>query len=311
MANIKITDLTAYTNPEATDVLPIVDVGADVTKKVAVEDLLKNASSGTAAAPGIAFDGDSNTGIYSPGTDQVAVATNGTGRLFVDSSGNVGIGTTSPAYRLTVNDPAPEAITSKFSQGADTNFQLVAANGTGINSSGQEVSRFGINYGGTGWNSYLSFIRGSGAAVGSIAFAASGQEVLRIAADGNVGVGTNTPQVPLEVYRGPTEGDILRLSGSTDGSARPLTFSTETAGGFSGALHRATIESNAGTFAFSNLSGEKVRIDSSGNVGIGTSTPADKLEIGGNGSGIVLTSPNGTRYRITVADNGTLTTTAV
>jgi hypothetical protein len=32
---------------------------------------------GTAAAPSIAFTGDSNTGIYSPGADQVAVATNG------------------------------------------------------------------------------------------------------------------------------------------------------------------------------------------------------------------------------------------
>jgi len=33
------------------------------------------------AAPGIAFDGDSNTGIYRPGADQVAVATNGVERV--------------------------------------------------------------------------------------------------------------------------------------------------------------------------------------------------------------------------------------
>jgi hypothetical protein len=52
---------------------------------------------GTAAAPSIAFTGDSNTGIYSPGADQVAVATNGTGRLFVDASGNVKI--TSSQYQ--------------------------------------------------------------------------------------------------------------------------------------------------------------------------------------------------------------------
>ena len=81
MANVKITDLTAYTNPVSTDVLPIVDVGADVTKKVSIANLLKNAGSGTAAAPGIAFDGDSNTGIYSPGTDQLAISTNGTERV--------------------------------------------------------------------------------------------------------------------------------------------------------------------------------------------------------------------------------------
>jgi hypothetical protein len=35
------------------------------------------AGSGTAALPGIAFASDPNTGIYSPGADQLAVATNG------------------------------------------------------------------------------------------------------------------------------------------------------------------------------------------------------------------------------------------
>ena len=44
---------------------------------------------GTAGAPSIAFTGDTNTGIYSPGADQVAISTNGIGRLFVDASGNV------------------------------------------------------------------------------------------------------------------------------------------------------------------------------------------------------------------------------
>ena len=89
MANVKITDLAVYTNPDSTDVLPIVDVGADVTKKISIADLLENAGSGTAAAPGIAFDGDSNTGIYRPGADQLAISTGGTGRLFVDASGRL------------------------------------------------------------------------------------------------------------------------------------------------------------------------------------------------------------------------------
>ena len=89
MANIKITDLTAYTDAASTDVLPIVDVGADVTKKIAIGDILKAVPQGTAALPGLAFDGDPNTGVYSPGADQVAISTNGTGRLFVNASGNV------------------------------------------------------------------------------------------------------------------------------------------------------------------------------------------------------------------------------
>jgi hypothetical protein len=49
-------------------------------------------AAGTAANPSISFTSDPNTGIYSPGADQVAISTNGTGRLFVDASGRVGIG---------------------------------------------------------------------------------------------------------------------------------------------------------------------------------------------------------------------------
>jgi hypothetical protein len=75
-------------------------------------------TAGTAALPGIAVSGDPNTGIYSPGADQLAISTGGTGRVFVDASGNVnidsntfyidaannrvGIGTASPAYALDV-----------------------------------------------------------------------------------------------------------------------------------------------------------------------------------------------------------------
>lgn len=46
---------------------------------------------GTAATPGIAFLGDANTGIYSPGADQIAVATGGVSALSVDASQNVAL----------------------------------------------------------------------------------------------------------------------------------------------------------------------------------------------------------------------------
>ena len=57
---------------------------------------------GTAAAPSITNTGDTNTGIYFPAADTVAVATAGTERLRVNSSGNVGVGTTSPSAPLNV-----------------------------------------------------------------------------------------------------------------------------------------------------------------------------------------------------------------
>ena len=91
MANIKITDLSGYTDPESTDVLPIVDVTNDETKKVSIADLMENAGSGTEAAPGIAFDGDPNTGIYRPGADQLAISTGGTQRLLISDTGAVTI----------------------------------------------------------------------------------------------------------------------------------------------------------------------------------------------------------------------------
>jgi len=51
---------------------------------------------GSAAAPSITNDGDTNAGIFFPAADQVAITTAGTQRAVVDASGNVGVGETSP-----------------------------------------------------------------------------------------------------------------------------------------------------------------------------------------------------------------------
>ena len=95
MANRKISDLTALTAPAAGDLLPIVDISeaaaADKNKKITYGTFLSSVLLGTAAAPSIAFTGDTNTGIYSPGADQLAIATGGVGRIIVDASGNVNI----------------------------------------------------------------------------------------------------------------------------------------------------------------------------------------------------------------------------
>jgi hypothetical protein len=63
------------------------------TKAQLIDNLVQpiTGAAGSASAPTFSFTADPNTGLYSPGADQVAVATNGTGRLFVDArDGRVG-----------------------------------------------------------------------------------------------------------------------------------------------------------------------------------------------------------------------------
>jgi hypothetical protein len=116
MADRKISDLTALTTPASGDYLPIVDISeaaaASKNKRITIEELMRGVPDGTAAAPGIAFETDPNTGIYSPGADQLAVATNGSGRLFVDASGNVGVGSVVHSKVFTVTSTSLDTFAS-------------------------------------------------------------------------------------------------------------------------------------------------------------------------------------------------------
>jgi len=82
---------------------------------------------GSAAAPSIAHTGDLNAGIFFPAADTVAVATAGTERMRIDSSGNVLVGTTSSILttaRLTVQATGSSGIISATS----TNVNLFCVN---------------------------------------------------------------------------------------------------------------------------------------------------------------------------------------
>ena len=53
---------------------------------------------GTAALPGIAVSGDLNTGIYSPGADQIGISTGGTERIRIQADGKLLLGTTTVGF---------------------------------------------------------------------------------------------------------------------------------------------------------------------------------------------------------------------
>ena len=73
-------------------------------------------TAGTAALPGIAVSGDPNTGVYSPGADQLAVTAGGTGRLFVS--------TTAVSSSLPINCPLGAVGTPSITFSGDTNTGL-------------------------------------------------------------------------------------------------------------------------------------------------------------------------------------------
>ena len=85
-------------------------------------------AAGSAAAPSLFFIGDTNTGLFSPGADTVALATAGQNRLHVSSGGLVGIGTTSPSFLLDASSGSTAA-TGRFLSSSTTSYSATSYNG--------------------------------------------------------------------------------------------------------------------------------------------------------------------------------------
>jgi hypothetical protein len=99
-------------------------------------------------------------------------------------------------------------------------------------------------------------------------------EAMRIDSSGNVGIGTSSPSAVLDVRRGDEDGKIAEFhqsSGYGFDISSSASVATITAG-----------YNQAFTFETGTTATERMRIDSSGNVGIGTSSPSTKLEVAGD-----------------------------
>ena len=304
--------------------------------------LLDNAAS--AAAPDLSFDGDANTGLYSPGADQIAIATGGNGRVFIDSSGNVGIGTTSPSQELSVNGNAillangelffadgTNQQTASIKNGASSNtsqlqFFTSSTERMRIDSSGNllvgKTSSSGLNAGcefrpdGMGLFTKNSanplqvrrlsddgdlvefykdtLLRGSiGVSGSSLTVGVAGSEKARIDSSGRLLVGTNSGSYDFEVKK---SGHIHGLIGSTNAAGATLLLDGDSDGDGMGSDYASlshTVDGNlilenrkTASIIFRNTasSTERMRIDSSGRLLIGTTTEgyaayADNLTI--------------------------------
>ena len=188
---------------------------------------------------------DSNTGIVF-GTDEVQIATGGSTRATVDSTGNVGIGTSSPTSygnsqaTLVVEDDTNPAIC--WSDTGQTRDWWAVANG-----------------------SNLSFNYADGGGSGS---ASNVTSVLSMTNSGDVGIDTTSPVKQLQVgAHGSSSEGTIALASTTSGTCSILMGDGDTGTD----VYRGYVQYNHSDDAmlFATSASERMRIDSGGSLRIG------------------------------------------
>jgi hypothetical protein len=237
------------------------------TKAQLISDLVQALNfTGTASAPA--------NGAFLSATNTLALATNSAQRLTIDSSGNVGIGTTSPSDHLTVSHSANTAagisITNTNNSQASAMAQLLIAGGD--NSKG----RLKIETNGA----FHTIDEDSN---GNLILEDNGTERMRIDSSGRLLLGTTTEGATnADEFTLATSGHtgITIRSGTTHQSAIYMSDATSGDGEYAGYV---LYDHNVDALRFGANTSDRMRIDSSGRLLLGASTSAI---VGGGGASL-------------------------
>jgi hypothetical protein len=210
----------------------------------------------------IIHSGDTDTAIRFPAADTVTVETSGTERFRVSDIGNVGIGRT-PEQVLDIQTSGIAVARIRPASGSGAGWFVTQP---GVDTTLMAFSDKGLTTGGTAGSIASVFTSTSIPLI----FEVSASEKMRIDTSGNVGIGTSSPDARLRVA-GAVNSLQARFS-NVDGRGLAISTFNSTSTNDNGVIY------NAGVFADAQHvwqcgATERMRIDASGNVGIGTSSP--------------------------------------